>query len=242
MIPRVHLANAPAIGGQATLPREQSHHLCRVLRARAGDPLQLFDGAGVRLAAVLEEASPSAARVRVLAIETPGAESPLAITLAQCVSGAEKMDWTVEKAVELGVAAIRPLLSQRSIVRLDDARARRRTEHWRRLAVAACAQCGRDRLPELAEPVPLDAWLASRPAGDPGVVLAPSASLPLSRLDGPLRALDVLVGPESGLTAEEIAAAQAAGLRAVSLGPRTLRTETAGLAALAVLQARFGDL
>lgn len=242
MIPRVHLQHTPEVGEQALLAPEQSHHLCRVLRARAGDSVQLFDGNGGRFAAILEQPSASAARVRVVRIETPGAESPLRVTLAQCVSGAEKMDWTIEKAVELGVASIQPLFSQRSIVRLDEARALRRAEHWRRLTVAACAQCGRDRLPVLAAPLPLDAWLAHRPAGDPGLVLAPAAALPLSRLEGPLHAVDVLVGPEAGLTTEELAAAQAAGLVAVSLGPRVLRTETAGLTAIAVLQARFGDL
>ena len=242
MIPRVHFAATLREAGEVTLGPEQSHYLARVLRLRVGDPVQLFDGQGGRCRALVQEASARAARLRVVATETPAAESPLRVTLAQCVSASEKMDWTVEKAVELGAAAIQPLVSQRSVVRFDEARANRRLEHWHRLIVAACMQCGRDRLPALAAPLPLADWLQGREPGASAVVLAPGAELALSDFE-PLGAqVDVLVGPESGLSDDELASAQAHGFVPVGLGPRVLRTETAGLAALAVLQSRFGDL
>jgi len=242
MIPRVLFAARLSEGEEAVLDPEPSHYLARVLRLRPGDPVQLFDGAGGRCNAVVEDASPKRARLRVVAIEPPGPESPLRITLAQCVSGPEKMDWTVEKAVELGAAAIQPLVSRRSVVRWDDERARRRLEHWRRLVVAACMQCGRDRLPALGAPMSLADWLEGRPRTATAVVLAPGAPQALSDLAVDGSDLDLLVGPEAGLSDEEIAAAQAHGFVTVALGPRVLRTETAGLAAIAVLQARFGDL
>jgi len=165
--------------------------------------------------------------------------------LAQCLSAGEKMDWTIEKAVELGVSAIVPLQSRRSVVRLDEDRARRRAEHWQRLIVAACMQCGRDRLPALAPVRTLEDWLAEPAAGAPRLVLAPGAAVSIGELAAPAGSggpAVVLVGPESGLTDEEMEQARSAGFVAVSMGPRILRTETAGLAALAVLQARFGDL
>ena len=242
MIPRVHFAATLREAGEVTLGPEQSHYLARVLRLRVGDPVQLFDGEGGRFRALVEDAAARAARLRVVAAEAPAPESPLRITLAQCVSGAEKMDWTVEKAVELGAAAIQPLISQRSLVRLDEARAERRLEHWRRLVVAACMQCGRDRLPALASPMPLPDWLARRERSACAILLAPGAALRLSEFEPAGAQVDVLVGPESGLSPGETAAAQACGFVPVGLGPRVLRTETAGLAAIAVLQARFGDL
>jgi 16S rRNA (uracil1498-N3)-methyltransferase len=242
MIPRIHFAAALSDADEVTLGPEQSHYIARVLRLRVGDPVQLFDGEGGRWRALVEGSTDRAARLRVVASEAPTPESPLRITLAQCVSGSEKMDWAVEKAVELGAAAIQPLISQRSVVRFDEARAKRRVEHWQRLVVAACMQCGRDRLPALAAPLPLSEWLARRERQACAVVLAPGAALALADFQPAGGRIDVLVGPESGLADEELAAALACGFVAVGLGPRILRTETAGLVALAVLQARFGDL
>lgn len=240
MIPRVLLPGPLLAGTLVDLEREPSHHLCRVLRLARGDALQVFDGAGARHAASIDAAD--ARRCRILIGEAQPAPAPAALrlTLAQCVSAGEKMDWTVEKAVELGVAAIVPLLSQRSVVRLDEQRAQRRVEHWRRLVVAACMQCGQDRLPRVADPLPLSQWLQSREGA--GLVLDPDARLRLGAAGVVAGGLDLLVGPESGLSPEELAGAEAAGLTRVSLGPRVLRTETAGLAAIAVLQSRFGDL
>lgn len=245
MTPRLHLPGPLEPGTTATLDREQSHYASRVLRLRPGDALEVFDGTGARHAATIREADPRRCVLLLGASLPSNAESPFPIVLAQCLSAGEKMDWTIEKAVELGVSAIVPLQSRRSVVRLDEDRARRRAEHWQRLIVAACMQCGRDRLPELAPVRSLEDWLAGPVAGAPRLVLAPGAAVSIGELaapagsDGPAV---VLVGPESGLADEELEQARSAGFIPVSMGPRILRTETAGLAALAVLQARFGDL
>jgi 16S rRNA (uracil1498-N3)-methyltransferase len=232
------------------LSAEQAHHVVRVLRLRAGEALELFDGAGARHAAMIESVDGRRCTVRIGESRRSPAGSPLHLTLAQCLSSAERMDWTIEKAVELGVDTIVPLQSERSVVRLDAARALRRSEHWMRLLEAACAQCGRDRLPSLAPVATLRDWLAAtRDDASLRLVLAPGSDTPLSRIEpavapppGARLAITILVGPESGLSPPELAAARAAGFVPVSLGPRVLRTETAGLAAAAVLQSRFGDL
>jgi 16S rRNA (uracil1498-N3)-methyltransferase len=242
MTPRLYLPVSLRAGDEFDLSTEQSHYVARVLRLRPGDPLQVFDGNGARHAAVIAALQSKQVRLRLGDALVPGAESPLSITLAQCISSAEKMDWTIEKAVELGVAAIQPLISRRSIVRLDAQRAQRRGEHWQRLIVAACMQCGRDRLPALAPTTDLTGWLAPPTPGVTALVLVPGGAVRLSRIEAPSAHIRLLVGPESGLTDDEIEAARAAGFIEASLGPRVLRTETAGLAALAVLQARAGDL
>lgn len=243
MTPRLHLPGPLVEGERRTLERETSHYLCRVLRLGAGAPLEIFDGEGNRRAASVSAPDQRACEVTIgAALPSPSA-SPLRITLAQCVSAGEKMDWTIEKAVELGVAAIVPLTSQRSVVRLDAERTRKRAEHWQRLVVAACMQCGQDRLPSLSAAQPLPAWIAT-PSEALRIALVPGAPTRLSALpapDGPA-GIELLVGPESGLSDEEVRLAVQSGFVPVSLGPRVLRTETAGLAAIAALQSRFGDL
>jgi 16S rRNA (uracil1498-N3)-methyltransferase len=246
MVPRLLVADLRAAGQPIALAADQAHYALRVLRLRTGDTMELFDGAGARWSARLVEAGRDSARLELLAPLAPRPESPLRLTLAQCLSAADRMDYTIEKAVELGVAAIVPVASERSVVRLDEARAQRRVTHWRRVIVAAAMQCGRDRLPDLAAPVPLADWLAARAPTQPGWVLDPEAVEPLTaaalRLPCGGAEATLLVGPESGLAPHEIAQARRAGLVPVRLGPRVLRTETAGLAALAVLQALRGDL
>lgn len=242
MTTRLHLPGPLTKGQQVELTPEQCHYLQRVLRLRAGQAIEVFDGAGRRFEARVERLSQRDARVLVGAALTPAAESNLRVTLAQCLSSAEKMDWTIEKAVELGVHRIVPISSARSIVRLDAERAARRLEHWRRLIVAACAQCGRDTLAEVAMPQPLATWLDARDRAHAAIVLAPGAATGLGSIAIEQREVDLLVGPEGGFAEEELATAARAGFVAASLGPRVLRTETAGLAALAVLQSRFGDL
>jgi 16S rRNA (uracil1498-N3)-methyltransferase len=242
MTARLHLPVALRAGDEIELAPEQSHYVARVLRLRPGEALQIFDGLGSRHAAVIVDPHAKRARLRVGDAQPALADSPLSVTLGQCISSAEKMDWTIEKAVELGVATIQPLISKRTVVRLDAQRAQRRGEHWQRLIVAACMQCGRDRLPSLAPPIELAAWLAAGDAGTTAVVLVPGARIRLAGIETRGASLKLLVGPESGLADEELEAARAAGFVEASLGPRVLRTETAGLAALAVLQAKAGDL
>jgi 16S rRNA (uracil1498-N3)-methyltransferase len=248
MRPRILIASAPeqspANQPLHTLDARQSHHLVRVLRLAAGAEVECFDGAGGRFAALIERPDPKACTIRLTARVDVDTEGALRITLAQGISAAERMDWTIEKAVELGVHAIQPLVSARTQLRLDAPRLQRRHEHWVRIVEAACMQCGRDRLPALAPACSLDQWLADtdRPAARTRIVFAPQATARLStlRIDRSLP-IDVLVGPESGLDPQELERAGAAGFEAVRLGPRVLRTETAGLAAIAALQALVGD-
>ncbi len=251
MTPRLYLPCALQAGLELPLDRELAHYVQRVLRLRSGDALQVFDGAGARHAARLAGGARGQCLVQVGEALAATAESPLKLSLAQCISTGEKMDWTIEKAVELGAAEIVPLQSARSVVRLDEARARRRAQHWERLLVAACMQCGRDLLPVLQPIRLLDDWLDALPPAPPDdppghtlrIVLAPGAARSLGGLElSAVTAITVLVGPESGLSEDELARACAVGFLPVSLGPRILRTETAGLVALAALQARAGDL
>jgi 16S rRNA (uracil1498-N3)-methyltransferase len=242
MIPRVLIDSRFEPGEQFAPSKEQRHYLTRVLRLRKGDRVQVFDGHGGRFDALLVEDSAQQANLKIGARIESCPESPLSITLAQCLSSADKMDWTIEKAVELGVSAIQPLLSRRSVVRLDAHRARNRLEHWQRIIVAACMQCGRDRLPPIAAPAPLEHWLDQRDRTHGAIMLSPDADIALSSLPLQVAALDLLVGPESGFAPEELANCVAAGFQTARLGPRVLRTETAGLTAIAILQARAGDL
>jgi 16S rRNA (uracil1498-N3)-methyltransferase len=168
-------------------------------------------------------------------------ESPLRITLVQALVAAERMDYAIQKAVELGVAGIAPVVCARSVVRLEATRAQRRLDHWRQIVIASCEQCGRTRLPVVAPLAELDGWLR-RPSEESLRLLPdPRAGTSLAALTSPSGAIELLVGPEGGLTPGEEAAALAAGFRAVRLGPRILRTETAGPAMLAAMNALWGD-
>ena len=243
MTPRVHLPGPLHAGAEHRLERELAHYLTRVLRLRPGDDLEVFDGEGARHGATLLAVDSRHAVLRIDAARPGLPDSPLPVFLAQCLSAGEKMDWTIEKAIELGAHGIIPLQSRRSVVRLDDDRAQRRAEHWQRLAIAACMQCGRDRLPRIEPVRPLASWLQSAWPRSTRLVLAPGARAAIGSIETPEPGpLLILVGPESGLADDELDAAVNAGFQPVSMGPRILRTETAGLAAIAVLQARFGDL
>ena len=222
------------------LPERASHHALRVLRLRDGDAVELFDGAGAACAARFR-AQGRAAQAIVEQRLPDEPVPPLRIVLAQCVSSADKMDWSVEKAVELGAEAIVPVLSARGTVRLDAQRALRKHAHWREVIVAACMQCGRQRLPALAETVELAALLRAPPAAERRLLLSPRGAASLRTIGPAPRSVLLLAGPEAGLSDDEEHAALRAGFEPVQLGPRVLRTETAGLAAIAALQALFGD-
>ncbi len=227
-------------GAVLALPEGAAAHAARVLRLVAGDALTLFDGRGGEYAARIAAVRKSGVDAEVLAFHERECESPLAIRLVQALQAGDKMDLTVQKAVELGVAAIQPVASRRSVVRLDGERAVRRVAHWQGVAASACEQCGRNRVPDVAAIEPLDRWLA-RPAEAPlRLMLSPEAGLTLQALP-PARSLELLIGAEGGLDPREVAMAEAAGFVGVRLGPRVLRTETAGLAALAAIQTLWGD-
>ncbi len=246
-IPRVYHDGPLAEGMQITLEEGPSVHVQRVLRLRPGAALRLFDGRGGEFEAVIDGAERGRTRVRVGAqLRREGsheAESPLSLTLAQGISRGERMDITLQKAVELGAARIAPLVTSYCQVHLEGERLERRHRHWLGILIAACEQCGRSRLPELLPVMPLSTWLETEAAADDlRIVLDHRAERSFAQLEGSPRALTLLVGPEGGLEETEIAAARRAGYQALRLGPRVLRTETAGLVALTAMQLRWGDL
>jgi 16S rRNA (uracil1498-N3)-methyltransferase len=229
--------SAAAVGHTLALPPAVAHHAMRVVRLAVGDAVTLFTGQGGEYAATIVDVDKRATTVRIDAFDAVERESPLAVTLAQAHAAADAMDYAVRKATELGVAAIQPVVCERSARLAAGERAGRRLAHWRQVAVAACEQCGRNRVPHVAEARPLTAWLREWRTG--GAILAPEGARPLRTLAMAPTAL--LVGPEGGFTAREIDAARAADFVAVRLGPRVLRTETAGVAALAAINALWGD-
>ncbi|PWB44347.1 MAG: 16S rRNA (uracil(1498)-N(3))-methyltransferase [Rhodocyclales bacterium] len=241
MNPRFFCPQPLAPNSLADLPSAAAHHALRVLRLGAGDPVTLFNGEGGEYPGRIAEAG-RAVRVQLGDWHAVERESPLDMTLAQALPSGDKMDFVVQKAVELGVARIQPLASSRSVVRLAGERAARRVEHWRQVAISACEQCGRNRLPEIAPILDLRQWLGQLAQDNEirRLLLSPQGGRRPRELAG--RRFLLLVGPEGGLDKEEAAAARLAGFADLSLGPRILRTETAGPAALAALGALHGDL
>ena len=242
---RIYVDLDISAGQQLLLPAAPSAHLLRVLRLRPGSELTLFNGRGGEYAATLLDTGKAGARVAVGAHDPIERESPLRLTLLQGVARGERMDFIVQKATELGVQRIVPLSCEFSVVRLDAAKLQRRASHWRAVAIAACEQCGRNRLPQLEPVGDLAAACADgRDAGDAGLrlMLLPQAPAALTSLATGRRSVVLLVGPEGGLSGREQLIAQRSGFQACRLGPRILRTETAPLAALAALQALAGDL
>lgn len=224
------------------LPPGQAHHVARVLRLAVGEAVTLFDGEGAEYSAVIARIAKSGVTLNVGQRRAVDRESPLQVVLAQAISGGERMDYSVQKAVELGVARIQPLASERSVVRLDSARAEKRVAHWQAVAIAACEQCGRNRVPEVLPVLSLSAWLERGTQHDGAqVMLSPQAQANLRDLARPSERVTLLAGPEGGLSPQEQRDARAAGFTAVRLGPRVLRTETAAVAALAAMQVLWGD-
>lgn len=238
---RLYVPEPLTPGAELRLDAERSHYVSRVLRARPGDTLVLFDGRGGEHVASLSGISKQAVTVTVGAHRDGGPESPLYVHLLQGVSRGDRMDWVVQKATELGVTRITPVLTEFSVVRLDDDRAERRVTHWLKIAQGACEQCGRNLVPAIGVPQAMDIALTLPAAADTRIVLQPGASGTI--LSEPVcRKIALLVGPEGGLSDGELAQSMVAGFVPSSLGPRILRTETAAIAALAVLQSRLGDL
>ncbi|SFF39685.1 16S rRNA m(3)U-1498 methyltransferase [Fontimonas thermophila] len=238
---RIYFETPLAEGTQLALPESAFRHLVQVLRMRQGDAFIAFDGRGGEYEAVLVEVSKRAATAQVRAHRAIERESPLDLALAQCICKGERMDYSLQKAVELGVRRIVPLVSGRSVVRLDEERWARKLAHWRGVIVAACEQSGRTRLPHL-EPVQLLAqWLDENRACGERLMLDPQGRYGLRALARPNGPVTLLVGPEGGLGSDELAHARRSGFLGIRIGPRVLRTETAGVAALAALQALWGD-
>ncbi len=240
---RIYLPAALAPGAVVALPAAAAHHLTRVLRADVGGEIVVFNGSGAEFAAAIVHVDKAGVSVRIACGEKVDRELPLSCLLAQAISSGERMDFTLQKAVELGVAAVQPLYSERSVVRLDAERAKKRIAHWRQVMIAACEQCGRNIVPDLAGSLALPDWLAQLPTAPDGelrILLSPTASIGLADMPRPA-AVVLLAGPEGGYTAAEAGLAQRRGFVALRLGPRILRTETAALAALAAINAVWGD-
>jgi len=229
------------------LPETAAGHVVKVLRLRVGAALTVFDGRGGEWQAVISRLAGGAVTVRVGAHDPLERESPLRVTLLQALARGEKMDWVLQKATELGVARIVPVATERSVVQLDGERAGRRLEHWQAIVASACEQCGRNRLPEVLPPTPLEAAcrLAAASPAAVRLVLAPGAGASLAATASAAEAgaseVVLLIGPEGGLSEAELRSAEGAGFVPVAMGPRVLRTETASIAALAVLQLVAGD-
>jgi 16S rRNA (uracil1498-N3)-methyltransferase len=233
-----------APGSSCALPPQQAHHATRVLRLEAGDAVLLFNGDGAEYSGVIARVARERVTVEVTGREAVDREPPLAVTLAQGVSSGDRMDYTLQKAVELGVASIQPLSASRSVVKLDAERAERRLAHWRTVVTGACEQSGRNRVPAVAPVMPLSGWLGREPAARGAalpLLLSPRAERRLRDLSRPAGGIELLAGPEGGFAPGEESMALSAGYTAVRLGPRILRTETAAVAALAAIQALWGD-
>lgn len=232
-----------APGARVALPEEAAAHLQRVLRLQAGDACVLFNGDGNDYEARLVAAGKRGQEADIVAVRPAAAgESPLRIALLQGIARGEKMDWILQKATELGVAAILPVSSERSEVRLDAARAAKRLAHWRGIVASACGQSGRGVLPPVSAPLPLAQALAESALPQARYLLDPEAAASIATMAAPGAACVLAVGPEGGWSPRDRAQLEGAGFAGLRLGPRILRTETAGIAAIAALQARFGDL
>ena len=238
--PRFYCREVLSPGAHIDLPAPVARHAVRVLRLPPGAAVVLFDGRGGEYDARIERIERDRVVAALGAWRDVERESGLAVTLIQAVQAGEKMDYTVQKAVELGVSHIVPVDSRRSVTRLSGERAARRVAHWQGVAAAACEQCGRNQVPQLAPLEKLENWLARPANGTLRLILAPDAEQALVDLP-PVTNVQMLIGAEGGLDPQEIVAAQQVGFKAVRMGPRILRTETAGLAALAAMQALWGD-
>lgn len=239
-MPRFYLPVTLSEGHSVTLPEGVARHVTRVLRLAAGAPLVVFDGQGVEAGVRLAEVSRKQATVSVEAVWAGRLESPLRVHLGQAISKGDRMDYAIQKAVELGVAEVTPLYTRRGDVRLKGEREAKKLAHWQAVAASACEQSGRATLPPVHPPLSLDAWLLQR--DEPlRLMLHPATENGLQAACSPAAAA-LLIGPEGGLAPEDIAESRAAQFTPLTLGPRVLRTETAPVVALTLLQHLWGDM
>jgi len=239
-IPRFHEPQPLAEHSEISLSENTAQHAIRVLRLRVGDELILFNGDGHDYHASISAAGKRDASARIHHRETRPAESPLRVELGQTLSRGERMDFAVQKATELGCATISPLFTERCEVKLTSERQDKRQRHWQQIAISACEQSQRNRIPEIAHPQPLADWL-DRVEADLKLVLHHHGTQPLGNLPRP-ESVALLIGPEGGLTEDEVALASSKGFIPVCFGPRVMRTETAPIVASAILQYLWGDL
>ncbi|MDE9492916.1 16S rRNA (uracil(1498)-N(3))-methyltransferase [Xenorhabdus bovienii] len=240
-IPRIYHPERLSVESEIYLSDEAANHVGRVLRMSNGQPLQLFDGSNQVFDAELIEANKKTIKVRITDGKLSDHESPLNLHLGQVMSRGEKMEFTIQKSVELGVNTITPLLSERCGVKLDAERLEKKLQQWKKIVISACEQCGRNRIPEIRPVMSLEAWCAEND-GSLKLNLHPRASQSINTLPLPVEKIRLLIGPEGGLSAEEIEMTANHQFTDILLGPRVLRTETTALTAITALQVRFGDL
>ncbi|MDC9597637.1 16S rRNA (uracil(1498)-N(3))-methyltransferase [Xenorhabdus anantnagensis] len=240
-IPRIYHPEPLSIGTEIYLSDDAANHVGRVLRMSNGQALQLFDGSNQVFDAEITETSKKMVKVSILDGKLSDHESPLNLHLGQVMSRGEKMEFTIQKSVELGVNTITPLLSERCGVKLDAERLEKKLQQWKKIVISACEQCGRNRIPEIRPVMPLETWCAEND-GSLKLNLHPRANHSINTLPLPVEKVRLLIGPEGGLSAEEIEMTAKHQFTDILLGPRILRTETTALTVITALQVRFGDL
>jgi 16S rRNA (uracil1498-N3)-methyltransferase len=245
-MPRFYCPPPMPFSGSFDLPPDAAHHASRVLRLRVGDAVEIFDGTGNECHGLIAELGGKRVTVANLAATVISRESPLHVVLAQALSSSEKMDWVIQKATELGVAEIQPLDTNRSVARLSAERSIKRLEHWQQVVISACEQCGRNMLPKIHAPLDIMMWLQqtkSMPDAMPNTkyILLPEGAASLHEQAKPQGKTVLLVGAEGGFSQAESSAALHCGFTPIRLGARVMRTETAAIAGLAVLQTLWGD-
>lgn len=237
---RLYTSQALSSTGSVEMTGSASHYLTRVLRKSEGDQVTLFNGDGWNYSGEIYEVLHQSVFIKLVGRQFPNNESELKITLVQAISRGERMDYSLQKATELGVYCIQPLMCRRVEVRLEEKRKANRLAHWQGVVVSASEQCGRATIPDVTEPLSLQEWLRSSTLGS-RLILDPQAQTSLSSVAVINNAVSILVGPEGGFSDEEMELAVKNGVTAVSLGPRVLRTESAGPAAITILQTIAGD-
>jgi 16S rRNA (uracil1498-N3)-methyltransferase len=240
-IPRVFHPDLLAVDQEIKLSQDAANHLSKVLRLKQGHPLVLFNGDGHDYPAQLLRIDKRDVIVKVDAKLSIQVESPLSIHLAQGVSKGDRMDFAIQKAVELGVTEITPIITEFCVVKLSEDRWEKKQNQWQKIVIGACEQCGRNTVPTVHYPIKLQDWLAQS-TQQLRLILTPEADKSMQQLSKPVQGVRLLIGPEGGLSDKEVYQARESGYEQVILGPRVLRTETAALASIAVLQGLFGDL
>jgi 16S rRNA (uracil1498-N3)-methyltransferase len=243
MSTRLFVSDPLSNDAELILQGEQARYLGRVLRSRVGDIISVFNGDAGEWSANIENISKSTVTLRIGQHRETTTESPLKIHLVQGISRGERMDFVIQKATELGVKRITPVLTNHGMVKLDEQRAEKRRLHWQQVATSACEQSGRTRPPLVDSPIDLNKWFGNKgPADSTELFLKPGAKTAFASVDKPTQKVCLLIGPEGGLSERECEDAVVAGFTAVSLGPRILRTETAAMAAITLAQSSWGDL
>ena len=240
-IPRIYQPVPLSIGTGVSLTAATSHHLAHVLRCSVGDSLILFNGERGEYEAKITSIKKQAVAVQIKSFRTVNKESPVKIHLGQSLSRGEKMDFAIQKAVELGITEITPLLTDFCAIKCSKEQGEKKLAHWQKIIVSACEQCGRDQLPILHPIMPLDEWIQHQSA-ELKFVLHPTAEHHLKVSTPPPSSIALLIGAEGGLSDNEVELAKKYHFLSIQLGPRILRTETATLSALTLLQFLYGDL